>query len=93
VGNGAQIVEEFAEHVPTLLPLHDVRAEKSISRYFDRFLQEIAAVLRAGEAVDIAAINQLGESVRCTPAIANHTLFVRSAGHLWSFREPQPAKP
>jgi len=49
------------------------------------------AVLRAGESVDIAAINQLEESVRCTPAIANHTLYVRSTGHLWAFGEP--AKP
>jgi len=53
----------------------------------------IFAVLRAGDAVDMAAINKLGESVRCTPAIANDTLYVRSATHLWAFREPQPAQP
>lgn len=51
------------------------------------------AVLRAGDAVDVAAINKLGESVRCTPAISNNTLYVRGADHLWAFRETQPAQP
>ena len=51
------------------------------------------AVLRVGDAVDVAAINKLGESVRCIPAIANNTLYVRGAEHLWAFRETQPAQP
>ena len=51
------------------------------------------AVLRVGDTVDVAAINHLGESVRCTPAIANNTLYVRGAEHLWAFRETQPAQP
>ncbi|MES2470442.1 MAG: PQQ-binding-like beta-propeller repeat protein [Verrucomicrobiota bacterium] len=45
------------------------------------------AVLRAGDALDVAAVNPLGESVRATPAIAGNTLYVRSAGHLWAFEE------
>lgn len=51
------------------------------------------AVLRAGDTLDGAAVNQLGERVRTTPAIVGGTLHVRSDGHLWAFREKLPAKP
>ena len=47
------------------------------------------AVLRAGDTLEVAAVNALGESVRTTPAIAGDTLYVRSAGHLWAFGEKQ----
>jgi outer membrane protein assembly factor BamB len=47
------------------------------------------AVLRAGDNLEVAAVNALGESVRTTPAIAGDTLYVRSAGHLWAFGEKQ----
>ncbi len=43
------------------------------------------AVLRAGDTLDVAAVNKLGENVRCTPAIAGNRLYVRSAEHLWAF--------
>jgi outer membrane protein assembly factor BamB len=43
------------------------------------------AVLRAGDTLDVVAVNKLGESVRTTPAIAGNVLFVRSTGHLWAF--------
>ena len=49
-------------------------------------------VLRAGDTLDVAAVNKLGESVRATPAIAGDTLYVRTAGHLWAFGEKQPTK-
>ena len=49
-------------------------------------------VLRAGDTLDVAAVNKLGESVRTTPAIAGDTLYVRTAGHLWAFGEKQPTK-
>jgi glycine/serine hydroxymethyltransferase len=49
-------------------------------------------VLRAGDTLDVAAVNELGESVRPTPAIAGDTLYVRSAEHLWAFGEKQPPK-
>lgn len=42
-------------------------------------------VLRAGDTLDVAAVNKLGESVRTTPAIAGEALYVRSAKHLWAF--------
>ena len=42
-------------------------------------------VLRAGDTLDVAAVNRLGESVRCTPTIAGDTLYVRAAEHLWAF--------
>jgi len=49
-------------------------------------------VLRAGDTLDVAAVNKLGESVRCTPALADRALYVRSAGHLWAFgTAPQPS--
>jgi hypothetical protein len=44
------------------------------------------AVLRAGDKLDVAGINKLGEHVRVTPAIAGDCLYVRSLGHLWAFR-------
>jgi outer membrane protein assembly factor BamB len=43
------------------------------------------AVLRAGDTLDVAAVNKLGEDVRCTPAIAGNRIYVRGAGHLWAF--------
>jgi len=43
------------------------------------------AVLRAGDTLDVAAVNKLGESVRCTPAIAGNRIYVRGAEHLWAF--------
>jgi hypothetical protein len=45
------------------------------------------AVLRAGDTLQIAAVNKLGESVRATPAIAGDTLYVRGAEHIWAFRQ------
>jgi outer membrane protein assembly factor BamB len=46
-------------------------------------------VLKAGEPKpEVAAKNPgLGERVSATPAIADDTLYVRSAGHLWAFAE------
>lgn len=43
------------------------------------------AVVRAGDTLDVAAVNTLGESVRCTPALAGDRIYVRTAGHLWAF--------
>lgn len=42
-------------------------------------------VLRAGDTLEVLARNSLGESILATPAIADGTLFVRSAGHLHAF--------
>jgi len=50
-------------------------------------------VLRAGDTLDVAAVNRLGESVRCTPAIAGEALYVRSAAHLWAFGAKASGKP
>ncbi|HRI13359.1 MAG TPA: hypothetical protein PLX89_10155 [Verrucomicrobiota bacterium] len=43
------------------------------------------AVLRAGDTLDVAAVNKLDESVRCTPAIAGNRIYVRSGEHLGAF--------
>jgi outer membrane protein assembly factor BamB len=45
------------------------------------------AVIRAGDTLDVTAVNRLGESVRTTPAIAGNALYVRTAEHLWAFGE------
>lgn len=44
-------------------------------------------VLRAGDSLDIVAVNRLGERVRATPAIAGDALYVRGTSHLWAFDE------
>jgi outer membrane protein assembly factor BamB len=40
---------------------------------------------RAGDALEVEARNDLGESVMTTPAIADNKLYVRSAKYLWAF--------
>ena len=45
------------------------------------------AVLRAGDKLDVVAVNKLGENVRSTPAIAGRKLFVRTREHLWAFSD------
>jgi outer membrane protein assembly factor BamB len=42
-------------------------------------------VARVGDSLDIAARNELGESVLTTPAIVDNKIYVRSADHLWAF--------
>ena len=42
-------------------------------------------VARAGDALEVEARNDLGESIMSTPAIADDKLYVRSANHLWAF--------
>jgi len=49
------------------------------------------AVLRAGDTLEVLAVNKLGESVRATPALAGDKLYVRSAEYLWAFREKPSA--
>lgn len=43
------------------------------------------AVLKAGDTLDVVAVNKLGDGVRCTPAIAGNRLYVRGDEHLWAF--------
>jgi outer membrane protein assembly factor BamB len=43
------------------------------------------ATIRAGDALEVEARNDLGESVMTTPSIADSKLYVRSANHLWAF--------
>ena len=50
------------------------------------------SVLQAGDQLNVLARNPLGESIRATPAIAGDTLYVRSAGHLWAFRDLSKSK-
>jgi hypothetical protein len=36
------------------------------------------------DALDVVAVNKLGDTVRCTPAIAGNRICVRGADHLWA---------
>ena len=45
-----------------------------------------ATVLRAGPALDVLARNRMGETTIATPAVADGTLYVRTAGHLVALR-------
>jgi outer membrane protein assembly factor BamB len=44
-------------------------------------------VLRAAETLEVVARNELGESVRSTPAIVGRTIYVRALERLWAFAE------
>ena len=44
-------------------------------------------VLKAGSRFEVLAENDLGESIGATPALADGTVFVRTARHLYAFRE------
>lgn len=43
----------------------------------------VALVVKAGDTGEIVAHHEFGETILCTPAIANGALYVRSDKHLW----------
>ena len=45
----------------------------------------VVSVLRAGDKLDVAARNDLGEPIFATPAILDGRLYVRTASHLYAF--------
>jgi len=45
----------------------------------------VITVLRAGDKLDVAARNDLGEPIFATPAILDGRLYVRTTGHLYAF--------
>ena len=45
-------------------------------------------VLRAGDTLEIAASNRIGEGVRTTPAPVGSKLYIRGREHLWAFGAP-----
>ena len=47
--------------------------------------QGVVVVWKADDTLKILARNDLGEQIMATPAIANGTIFVRTAGHLYAF--------
>jgi hypothetical protein len=59
--------------------------------YFTSLDDGVITVLKAGTArPEVAAKNpKLGERVAATPAVADDTLYVRTAGHLYAFAEPK----
>ena len=72
------------------MPSSHEREQPLFTRAVAKRAAERAAFLDrecAGDTLDVAAVNKLGESVRATPGIAGETLYVRSPGHLWAFGE------
>lgn len=45
----------------------------------------VVSVVRAGDKLDVAARNDLGEPIFATPAVVEGRLYVRTAKHLWAF--------
>ncbi|MCI0456052.1 MAG: PQQ-binding-like beta-propeller repeat protein [Gemmataceae bacterium] len=50
----------------------------------------VVVVLRAGDRFEVLAANDLGEPIRATPALVDGVIYLRTAGHLYAFREPAP---
>jgi outer membrane protein assembly factor BamB len=46
----------------------------------------VVTVIEPGDTLKVIARNDLGEAIPGTPAVAGDTLYVRSAKHLWAFR-------
>jgi outer membrane protein assembly factor BamB len=59
--------------------------------YFTSLADGAVTVLKAGmDTAEVVASNPaLGERVAATPAIADNTLYIRTAGHLYAFAEKQ----
>jgi outer membrane protein assembly factor BamB len=49
--------------------------------------QGVVTVVRPGDSFSELARNEIGESVKATPALAKGTIIIRSASHLWAFGE------
>lgn len=47
----------------------------------------VLTVVKAGDAFEKLAQTDLGEVVQASPAVVGDTLFIRTAGHLYAFRE------
>jgi outer membrane protein assembly factor BamB len=50
----------------------------------------IVYVLKAGPRFEVLAENDLGESIRATPALADGAIFIRTARHLYAFGDRPP---
>ncbi len=47
----------------------------------------VVTVLKDGDKPEVLARNDLGESIKATPALADGKMYVRTAGHLYAFGE------
>ena len=47
----------------------------------------IVAVFRAGDALEVLARNDPGDTITATPAIAGNNLHIRTSKYLWAFGE------
>jgi outer membrane protein assembly factor BamB len=47
-------------------------------------------VIKAGDAFEVLARNELNDRIMASPAIVENTLYIRSDKHLWAFAQPRP---
>ncbi|HYO82681.1 MAG TPA: PQQ-binding-like beta-propeller repeat protein [Bryobacteraceae bacterium] len=48
----------------------------------------VITVVREGDTLEVVSRNDLQEPIHATPAVVNNTMYVRTAGHLYAFRNP-----
>ena len=51
----------------------------------------VVVVLKAGDRFEVLAENDLGETIGATPALVGGVVYVRTARHLYAFREVSSA--
>jgi len=44
-------------------------------------------VIKAADAFEVVARNELGDPIFASPAVADNTLYVRSSKQLWAFKD------
>ena len=59
-----------------------------VSNVFDKPLLGTRMLLQAGEELKILGRVEMKEQIMATPAIIGDTLYLRTAGNLYAFREP-----
>ena len=47
----------------------------------------VVTVVKAGDTFEVAASNRVGEGIHASPAVVGNTLYLRTAGHLYAFRD------
>ncbi len=47
----------------------------------------VVLAIKPGDKLEVSSKSDLGEPISATPAVADNTLYVRTAGHLWAFSE------
>ena len=62
----------------------------SLKDLIEKRHERLFALLKSGDAFEVLARNDLNDRIMASPAIAENTLYVRSARQLWAFGRKQP---